>query len=268
MRILLCAARRQDTMTLATKMTTAGLAALLSSAMLVAAAWADTGLISTCTPAPPAADPALPSASPAVVVYPTPSSTAITKTSAVLQASVDTMGSQARSRSSSVTRQSGVRCTAVRSLPAIVGPQVVTAQLRSEKPGTTIRFRVVVTTAAGQVVGGDQTFTTVAPIARLAPGTTMLGVRVGYLTPAAAQARVAGPLRTSARVHVPRQAVEGNAEAARRARRRRRAPSPGRCGCGRGRSIPVAVTVDSAKVAHYVAYLDRSFSRAARSTGA
>ena len=84
----------------------------------------------------------------------------------------------------------GLRCTAVQPLAAVAGPQPVTAKLRSEKPGTTVHFRLVVTTAAGQVVGADQVFTTVANATRLAPGTTMLGIRVGYLTPAQARARV------------------------------------------------------------------------------
>ena len=145
--------------------------------------------------------------------------------------------------------------------PQSTGPQSVTAKLRSEKPGTTVHFRLVVTTAAGQVVGADQVFTTIANATRLAPGTTMLGIRVGYLTPAQARARV---LARFARPVVftwhgkrwkatPKQLgaqadVDGALDRA-------------LAGVGGGRTIPVTITVDPAKVEHYVDYLDSLYAR-------
>ncbi len=252
-------------MTLATKMITAGWAALLASVMLGAAAQADTGPMSACTPAPPAVDPGQPPPAPAVAVYPTPSTTAITKTTAAIQASIDTMGAEGQVAFELGDPTVGVRCTAVQLLPALVGPQVVTAQLRSEKPGATVHFRVVVTTPAGQIVGGDQTFTTVAPTARLAAGTTMLGVRVGYLSAAAAQARVlsrfARPLVFTyhgKRWHATPKQLGARADVAGAVARALTGVG------GAATSIPVAVTVDPVKVARYVAYLDGLYSRPAR----
>ena len=158
----------------------------------------------------------------------------------------------------------GLRCTAVQPLAAVTGPQPVTAKLRSEKPGTTVHFRLVVTTAAGQVVGADQAFTTVANATRLAPGTTMLGIRVGYLTPEQARARV---LARFARPVVftwhgkrwkatPKQLgatadVDGALDRA-------------LAGVGGGRTIPVTITVDPAKVERYVDYLDSLYARPAQ----
>ncbi len=158
------------------------------------------------------------------------------------------------------------RSVAARRSPA---RRSVTAQLRSEKPGTTVHFRVVVTTTAGQIVGADQSFTTVAAIARLAPGTTMLGVRVGYLTAAAAQARVrarfarplvftyrgkrwkATPKQLGARADVggrSRPGAHGRRRWAldpgcrhRRSRRRSRTTSPTSTGCSPGRRVPGSV---------------------------
>ncbi len=246
------------------RLSTAVLAALAASLVLGSAARADTGVGSSCTPAPPPLDPALPTAPLAVVGYPTPSSTSVTRTTATLLASIDTGGAEGQVAFELDDATVGVRCTAVQRLAAVSGPQPVSAPVVGQKPGTTVRFRVVVTTAAGQVVGADQTFTTVAPVARLAAGTTILGVRVGHLTPAQAQARVkarfARPLvftwrgkRWSA---TPKQLgatadVGGAVERA-------------LAGSGGGRSIAVTVEVDPAKVARYVAYLDRLFSRPAR----
>jgi lipoprotein-anchoring transpeptidase ErfK/SrfK len=220
--------------------------------------------VSTCTPPAVAPDPTLPAPRAAVVSYPVPSSTAISKTTATLLASVDTGGVAGQVAFELGDATAGVRCTAVQPLAAVAGPQPVTAKLRSEKPGTTVHFRVVVTTPAGQVVGADQVFTTVANPARLAPGTTMLGIRVGYLTPEQARARV---LSRFARPVVftwhgkrwmvsPKQLgatadVDGALDRA-------------LAGVGGGRTIPVAITVDPAKVEHYVDYLDSLYARKAR----
>ena len=173
--------------------------------------------------------------------------------------------SRARSRSSSATRRPACAAPRCSRSPQIAGPQPVTAKLRSEKPGTTVHFRVVVTTAAGQVVGADQAFTTVANPTRLAPGTTMLGVRVGYLTPAAARAQRAGALRPA------RSSSPGTASAGRRRRSSsaRRRTSTGRStgrwrAWGAARTIPVTITVDPAKVERYVDYLDSLYARPAQ----
>ena len=102
---------------------TTGLAALLASAVLGHAASASGGAVSTCTPAPPPADPALPAPAPAVVAYPSPSSTEVTKTGAVLLASVDTMGAAGQVAFELGDTTVGLRCTAVQALPAVTGPQ-------------------------------------------------------------------------------------------------------------------------------------------------
>ena len=179
-------------MTMRLSTPTIGIVALLAGALLVGSAPAgvSAAAASTCTPPPTTPDPALPAPRPAVVAYPVPSSTGVSKTAAIVLATVDTGGVAGQAAFELGDATTGLRCTVVQPLAAVTGPQSVTANLRSEKPGTTVHFRLIVTTAAGQVVGADQVFTTVANATRLAPGTTMLGIRVGYLTPAQARARV------------------------------------------------------------------------------
>jgi lipoprotein-anchoring transpeptidase ErfK/SrfK len=126
-----------------------------------------------------------------------------------------------------------------------------------------VHFRAVVTTAGGQVVGADQAFTTIASPARLPAGTTILGVRVGYLTPEAARRRVlarfarplvftwhgkrwkATPKQLGAQADVDGAVTRALAVAG-------------------ARSVPVTITVDPAKVSHYVDYLDSLYARPAR----
>jgi lipoprotein-anchoring transpeptidase ErfK/SrfK len=245
---------------------TIGFAALLAGALLVGSAPAglSAAAVSTCTPPPAAPDPALPAPRPAVVSYPVPSSTGVSKTAATLLATVDTGGSAGQVAFELGDATAGLRCTAVQLLAAVTGPQPVTVKLRSEKPGATVHFRLVVSTAAGQVVGADQAFTTVANPTRLAPGTTMLGIRVGYLTPEQARARVlarfarpvvfswhgkrwqATPKQLGATVD-----VDGALDRA-------------LAGVGGGGTIPVTITVDPAKVERYVDYLDSLYARPAQ----
>ena len=241
-----------------------GIVALLAGALLVGSAPASAAAASTCTPPPTTPDPALPAPRPAVVAYPVPSSTGVSKTAAIVLATVDTGGVAGQAAFELGDATTGLRCTVVQPLAAVTGPQSVTANLRSEKPGTTVHFRLIVTTAAGQVVGADQVFTTGANATRLAPGTTMLGIRVGYLTPAQARARV---LARFARPVVftwhgkrwpvtPKQLgaaadVDGALDRA-------------LAGVGGGRTIPVTITVDPTKVEQYVDYLDSLYTRAAR----
>ncbi len=241
------------------------LAVLAVGAMLGGAARADTGVLSTCIPPASApVDPTLPAVEAAEVSYPSPSSTAITKTGATLRASVDTKGVTGQVAFELNDADGGVRCTAVQPLVAVAGAQAVAVQLRSEKPGTTVHFRAIVMTAGGQVVGSDQSFATIAPIVRLAPGTTIFDVRVGYLTPEAAQrkvlARFARPLvftfhgkrwKATPKQLGARADVTGALDRA-------------LAGLGMNRSIPVVVSVDADKVAHYVSYLDGLYSRPAR----
>ena len=240
-------------------------APLLACAMLATNALADTGMPSPCVPAAPApSDPSLPSPVPALVTYPVPSSTTVTRTTATVTASVDTQGAEAQVAFELGPTAAYGACTAVQTLPAAAGAHGVSVRLRSLDPGTTVHFRVVVATPAGQVTGADQSFTTVANVARLAPGTTILGVRVGYLTPGRAQAKVraafARPLtftwhgkRWKA---TPRQ-LGARADVAGAVARA--------LASGGTRSMPVVVTVDRARVARYVDYLDGLFSRPARS---
>ena len=244
---------------------TALIAAVAATALAgaFAAPTAGAATASPCTPAPPPADPAQPAPPVPVVSYPVPSSSGATLTGVFIRATVDTGGLAGQIAFELGTSATGFRCTAVQALPAATGPRTVSAQLRSEKPGTTVSFRAVVTTAGGQVVGLDQAYTTVAPVVRLAAGTTMLGIRVGYLTPAEAQAKVLrwfgrpltftfGGKRWKA---TPKQlgASADVATALERALATTSAP----------RLVPVAITVDRAKVSHYVDYLDRLFSRPA-----
>jgi lipoprotein-anchoring transpeptidase ErfK/SrfK len=239
-------------------------AALLALPALAAPAAAAT---STCTPAPPPADPAQPAAPAPVVSYPAPSSSGATLTSVIIRATVDTGGLAGQVAFELGTSTAGVRCTAVQALPAATGPRTVSAQLRSERPGTVVAFRAVVTTAGGQVVGTDQTFTTVAPVERLAAGTTMLGIRVGYLTPEEAQAKVlrwfGRPLTFTFRGKrwkaTPKQlgATADVAGAVQRALATTGAPH----------LVPVSITVDPARVSRYVDYLDGLLSRPAVSGG-
>ena len=133
------AGRRSDTANLAlmnhaTRIAVTPLAALLASAALCSAAGADNGVSSACTVMPPPADPALPAAAPAVVTYPTPSSTGVTKRAATLRASVDTNGIAGQVAFELGDAEGSLRCTASRPLAAVTGPQAVTAQLRSETP--------------------------------------------------------------------------------------------------------------------------------------
>jgi len=252
-------------MTLAIKITTAVLAVLLTSLVQSSAARGYTAPLSLCTPAAPTADPSLPAPVSAIASYPAPSSADVTTTGVTLLASVDTGGLAGQVAFELGDASTGVGCTAVQLLPALTGPQVVTVQLRNEKPGVTVPFRIVVTTAAGQVIGSDQTFTTAAAITRLAPGTTLLGVRVGFLTTAAAQAlvraRFARPLVFTWQGKQWKATPEQLGASADVAGALARALASAH---GGGRSIPVAVTVDPAKVAHYVAYLDRLYSQTAR----
>lgn len=240
------------------------LAAVALFAALAGGASADLGLLSACTSAPPVADPARPAPVAAVASYPVEPATAITKTSATLTALVNTAGLSGEAAFELTSSDGTVRCTTRRPLLAISGPQTVSAQLRSERPGTTVAFRIVVTTDGGQIVGFDEEFTTVAPIVRLPAGTTILGVRVGFLTPEAAQARVlkhfARPLVFTYRgkrwTATPRQ-LGATVDVAGALARSLASTSDGRV-------VPVKVAIDPARVSRYVAYLDGLYSRDAR----
>ncbi len=238
-------------------------AALVACASLSGAASAGSSVASSCTPAPPPVDPALPAVLPPIVTYPTPSSTEVTKTGATLLATIDTNGVEGQASFELTSDGGTVRCTALRSLAAVSGPQPVTAQLRSEKPGTTIRFRADVTTAGGQVAGADQSFTTIAPLTRLAAGTTIFGVRVGFLTPAAAETKVRARFTRPATF-----TYRGKRWQATPAQLGAEADVSGAvervlAGAGGGRTVALSVSVDAGKLAHYVAYVDGLFSRPA-----
>ncbi len=241
----------------------AAAAALIALAALPGTAAAATAT-STCTPAAPAPDPTQPPPAAAVVSYPAPSATGITRTAVTLRATVDTGGLPGQVAFELGDATTGLRCTALQQLTATIGPQPLTAQLTNEKPGTTVSYRAVVTTAAGQVVGADQSFTTVARIARFAPGSTMLGLRVGYLTAPEAEKKLvrwfARPVKFS---------YHGKRWQVRPARLGATADVAGavsRALASTGSSaapVPVAVTVDPVKLDRYVDYLDRLFARPA-----
>ena len=100
-------------------------------------------------------------------------------------------------------------------------------------------------------------------MARLAPGTTILGIRVGYLTPGKAQAKVqaayARPLTFTwhgKRWQATPKQLGARADVAGAVARALTS--------GRSSSRPLVVKIDSARVARYVTYLDRLFSRPAR----
>src|SRR3954449_11429567 len=126
--------RPTTTMKLATP--TIGIAALLASALLVGSAPAalSAAAVSTCTPPAAPPDPALPpppAPRPTVVSYPVPSSTAVTKNTVTLLATVDTGGVAGQVAFELGDATAGLRCTAVQQLAALTGPQPVTAKLRS-----------------------------------------------------------------------------------------------------------------------------------------
>jgi lipoprotein-anchoring transpeptidase ErfK/SrfK len=188
----------------------------------------------------------------------------VTRTSATLLAGLDTQGADATMAFEVGPTSAYGSCTPVRTLPAATGAQSLSQIVIGLQPGATVHFRLVVATAAGQITGEDQVLTTLAAIPRLAPVTTIVGVRVGGLTAGAAQARVraalarplvftwhgkrwkATPKQLGARADVAGAVARALTSAG-------------------ATSVPVAITVDRAKVMRYVGYLDRLFSRPVRS---
>ncbi len=183
------------------------------------------------------------------VVYPSPAVASVTSTAATLLGSVDGAGEAAFEYGTSTAYGS---CTAP---AALSGAQ--SATITGLAAATTYHFRLVAVSAAGQVLGDDQTFTTQAQ--RVAAGTTILGVKVGGLTQAAALAKVRAafnrPLRFEYRGKrwraTPRQ-LGAQADLAGAVTRSLAAVT---------RDVPVQVTVDSAKLQGYVASVGRSLDR-------
>ena len=215
---------------------------LLASAVLALGVGAATAIPATgLSPCVPAAD-----GGPAIT-YPSPAVAAVTPTSATLLGAVDGPGVAAFEYGTSTTYGS---CT---DQVTVSSAQAVSAAVTGLAPGTTYHFRLV----AGQTLGDDQSFTT--PAQRLAAGTTILGIRVGGLTPAAALTRVraafnrplsfeyhgkrwrATPRQLGAEADLAGAVQRGLATAA--------------------RQIPVGVTIDSAKLQGYAAYVARLLAR-------
>ena len=122
------------------------------------------------------------------MTYPSPAAAAVSGTSATLLGSVDTLGGTGQAAFEYGVSTAYGSCTPPIPLSAQSGAQPVSASIASLAAGVTYHFRLVVVTRAGQTLGEDQSFAT--PVPHLPPGTTILGVRVGYLTPAAALAKV------------------------------------------------------------------------------
>ncbi len=187
----------------------------------------------------------------AVVSYPSPPFASVTSTSATLLGASDAAGEAAFEYGATTAYGS---CT---SPAALSGAQAVSAPVTGLAPGSTFHFRLVVVTAAGQTLGEDQSFTTQAQ--RLAAGTTILGIRVGGLTPAAALAKVRvafnRPLRFDYRGKrwraTPRQ-LGAEADLAGAVQRGLATAT---------RQIPVGVTIDPAKLQGYAAYVGRLLGR-------
>ena len=192
-----------------------------------------------------------PSGGSAVVTYPSPAATAVSQASATLLGSTDTLGGAGEAAFEYGTSTAYGSCTPAIQLAAQSGARPASAQVADLEPGATYHFRLVVVTDAGQTLGADETFATA--VARMAPGTTILGVGVGRLTPNAALARVraafdrplrfeyrgkrwkATPEQLGARADVAGAVEHALADAARR--------------------VPVHVTIDPATVQHYVGYV-------------
>ncbi len=175
----------------------------------------------------------------------------MTQASATLLGSTDTLGGEGEAAFEYGTSTAYGSCTPPVQLAAQSGARPESASITGLEPGATYHFRLVVVTDAGQTLGTDETFATA--VARLAPGTTILGVAVGRLTPNAALAKVraafdrplrfeyrgkrwrATPQQLGARADVAGAVEHALADAARR--------------------IPVHVTIDPERVQHYVAYV-------------
>ena len=196
-----------------------------------------------------------------LLTYPSPARVRLT--SAMLLGSVDTLGGAGEAAFEYGVSTAYGSCTPAIPLSAQSGAQSVTAPVSSLAPGVTYHFRLVVVTDAGQSLGEDGSFAT--SVQRLAPGTTILGVRVGYLTRAAAVARVRTsfnrPLRFDYRgkrwrATLQQLGTEADVTAA----------VEGALASGR-RNVPVHVRVDPSKVRGYVAYIGRLLARPTRVGG-
>ena len=187
----------------------------------------------------------------ATVAYPSPSAASVTQSSATVLGSVDGAGEAAFEYGTSTTYGS---CTA----PVTVsGAQPVSAALTGLGPGTTYHFRLVAVSSAGQTLGDDQSFTTQAQ--RVAAGTTILGVRVGGLTPAAALAKVRvafnRPLRFEYR------GKRWKATPRRLGAKADLAGAVMRSLAALTRDVPVRVSVDPARLRGYVASVGESLAK-------
>jgi L,D-transpeptidase catalytic domain/Putative peptidoglycan binding domain len=228
--------------------------AVLALAVGAAAAPSATGASrsSPCLPTevPVPAPGSQPTGSP-LITYPSPAAVPVSQTSATLLGAIDMLGGAGEAAFEYGNSTGYGSCSPPVTLSAQSGAQPVSATIASLAPGVTYHFRLVVASAAGQTLGEDQSFTT--SVARLSPGTKILGVGVGHLTPAAALAKVRAafnrPLRFDYRGKrwraTPQQfgaqadvaaAVEGAFASA-------------------ASQVPLHVTVDQAKIRRYVTYL-------------
>jgi lipoprotein-anchoring transpeptidase ErfK/SrfK len=204
--------------------------------------------------------PGTPATGSPLVTYASPAAAAVSQTSATLFGSVDTLGGAGQAAFEYGDSTAYGSCTPPILLSAQSGAQPVSASIASLAAGVTYHFRLVVVTDAGQTLGGDQSFATLVP--QLPPGTTILGVRVGYLTPAAALAKVRAafdrPLRFDYR---------GNRWRATPQQLGARADVAGaveRALASAAKQVPVRVTVDATKVRRYVASVGRLLARSQR----
>jgi lipoprotein-anchoring transpeptidase ErfK/SrfK len=220
-------------------------------ALAVGAAGASSAGVVAASPCLPETAPGAPATGSPLVTYPSPAVAAVTQTSATLLGSVDTLGGAGEAAFEYGSSSSYGSCTPPVPLAGQSGAQAESASIASLSPGAAYHFRLVVVTAAGQTAGADQTFSTSAQ--RLAPGTTILGVGVGSLTPNVALVKVRRAFDRPLRFEyhgkrwkaTPKQLgaqadVDGAVEHALAAAVRR---------------IPIQVTIDPAKVHGYVAYV-------------
>ena len=195
-----------------------------------------------------------------LVTYPVPAAAAVSETSATLLGSVDTLGGAGQAAFEYGDSTAYGSCTPPIPLSAQSGAQPVSASIASLVAGVTYHFRLVVVTQAGQTLGADQSVATLVP--KVPPGTTILGVRVGYLTAAAALAKVRAafdrPLRfdyRGKRWQVTPQQLGARADLAGAVERALAAAL---------KQVPVRVTVDAAKLGRYVASVGRLLARPPR----
>ena len=192
-----------------------------------------------------------------LVTYPLPAAAAVSRASATLLGSIDTLGGAGEAAFEYGASEAYGSCTPPIPLPAQSGARPLSAAISGLAPGVTYHFRLVVVTDAGQALGDDQSFATSVP--RLAPGTTILGVGVGNLTPAAAVAKVRAVFARP--LHLDYRGKRWRATPQQFGARADVAGAVDGAIASAATRVSVRVTVDATKVRSYVARVGRLLAR-------